>query len=102
MNGIFQEKKNIAWRTYGNQSLELLENIKKSICYSSESFVTSTDIKEECVFDMELHSLAIIADMYDINLMSLKIVSDNLNLDDYYKNIKRTELKNLSSVLELI
>ena len=102
MNGIFQGKKNIVWKTYGNQSLELLEDIKKSICYSSESFVTSTDIKEDCVFDMELHSIAIIADMYEIKLMSLKIVSDNLNLDDYYKNIKRIELENLSSVLGLI
>ena len=88
--------------TYGNQRLELLENVKKSICYSSESFVTSTDIKEECLFDMELHSIAIIADMYNIKLMSLKLVSDNLNLDDYYKNIKREELENLSSVLKLI
>lgn len=77
-------------------------DIKKSVCYSSESFVTSTDIKEECIFDMELHSIAIIADMYDVKLMSLKIVSDNLNLDDYYKNIKRTELEDLSSVLKLI
>ena len=51
---------------------------------------------------MELHSIAIIADMYDVKLMSLKIVSDNLNLDEYYKNIKRTELENLSSALKLI
>ena len=59
-------------KDYGNQKLELIENAKKSACYSSESFVTSTDIKEDCIFDMELHSLAIIADIYDIKLMSLK------------------------------
>ena len=87
----------------GNQDLKIIDaDIQKVECYSSESFVTSTNLEGHIAFDMELHSIAIIADMYNIKLMSLKLVSDNLNLDDYYKNIKREELENLSSVLKLI
>ena len=37
---------------------------------------------------MELHSVNIIADMYKIPLMSLKKVTDNLSLEDYYENIE--------------
>jgi hypothetical protein len=50
-----------------------------SVCYSNTDFVLQSDYKN-CVFDMEL---AYIAAMGFENLVSLKIVSDNLSLHDY-------------------
>ena len=40
--------------------------------------------------------------MYKIDLISLKKVSDNLSLDDYYKNIDMKEVMELTSGLELL
>lgn len=50
-----------------------------SVCYSNTDFVLQSDYVD-CVFDMEL---AYIAAMGFENLVSLKIVSDNLSLHDY-------------------
>lgn len=76
--------------------------IKKIPCYSAESFVTSTDIKEDVVFDMELNSIFLICSLYGIELISLKKVSDNLNLRDYYKNIDMKEVMELESSLDYL
>lgn len=78
------------------------EEISKLPCYSAESFVTSTKIKENVLFDMELHSIYLVCCMYGIDLIALKKVSDNLNLDDYYKNIDMKEVLELTSGLELL
>ena len=91
-------------KDFGNQMLELLEDnsIQKVACYTSESFVTKTDIKESVAFDMELHSLALICDMYNIPLLSLKKISDNLSLDKYYENIENENLMELTSSLKWV
>lgn len=78
------------------------ENIKQLPCYSAESFVTSTDIKEDVVFDMELHSIYLVCCKYDINLISLKKVSDNLNLENYYENIEMEDVMELTSGLNYL
>lgn len=54
-------------------------------CYTSTDFVINTKIKEDCVFDMEL---AFICSMFD-NVQSIKIISDNLNVNQYEKTILR-------------
>ncbi len=89
---------------YNKDLIEKIETdkIKNIPCYSAESFVTSTDIKEDVVFDMELHSMYVICNIYDIKLISLKKVSDNLNLDDYYKNIDMKDVMELKSGLKLL
>lgn len=89
---------------FEKDKIKTLENekIKKLPCYSAESFVTSTEIKEDVLFDMELHSIYLICCMYGIDLISLKKVSDNLNLDDYYKNIDMKEVMELTTGLELL
>ena len=90
---------------YGNKELELIENkdIQKVECYSAESFVTKTDLKGHLAFDMELHSIVVICDMYNIPVMSLKKISDNLSLDDYYDNTENNEnVFELDSCLELL
>ena len=89
---------------FGNQKLVELENkkIEKKECYSSESFVTQTDIKESVAFDMELHSAAIICDMYNIPLLSLKKISDNLSIDKYYENLENKNVMELTSSIEIL
>lgn len=52
---------------------------KSVTCYTSSDFVTSTTIEEPCVFDMEL---AYICAYFD-NVASLKVVSDNLNKEEF-------------------
>lgn len=54
-------------------------------CLTSNEFITSTDIKEPCVFDMEL---AYICSLFD-NVEAIKIVSDNLSMDQYEETIKQ-------------
>ena len=51
----------------------------ESVCYSNTDFVLQSDYKDSA-FDMEL---AYIAALGFENLVSLKIVSDNLSLHDY-------------------
>ena len=90
---------------YGNKELALIKNkdIQKVECYSAESFVTKTDLKGHLAFDMELHSIVVICDMYNIPVMSLKKISDNLSLDDYYDNTENNEnVFELDSCLELL
>ena len=105
---------NYEWFIPGEQKYEVEgfnKNIIKDIneteikalpCYSAESFVTSTDITDDVVFDMELHSIYMISCMYEIELISLKKVSDNLSLDDYYKNIDIKDVMELTSSLKIL
>lgn len=60
------------------------ENANFTRCYTSTDFVTQTNIKNSCIFDMEL---AFIRAMFD-NVRAIKVVSDNLNKKEYYKTIK--------------
>ena len=49
-------------------------------CYTSSDFVLKTNIKEPCVFDMEL---AYILALGFTRVKSIKIVSDTLNYNEY-------------------
>lgn len=62
------------------------DNIYKNVCFTSNDFVTKCNIKEPCVFDMEL---AYICALGFKNVESIKIVSDNLSLNEYKKEIKK-------------
>lgn len=88
----------------GSQKLEVLKNsnIEQVECYSSESFVTETDLEEHIAFDMELHSIALICDLYEIPLLSLKKISDNLSLGDYYENLNKEDVFELVSCLDFL
>ena len=88
-----------------NGIIKVIKNkqVKVLPCYSAESFVTSTDIKDDVIFDMELHSIYLVCQMYNIKeLISLKKVSDNLSLEDYYNNIDMKKVMELESCLELL
>ena len=83
-----------------NGIIKVIKNkqVKVLPCYSAESFVTSTDIKYDVIFDMELHSIYLVCQMYNIKeLISLKKVSDNLSLEDYYNNIDMKKVMELES-----
>ena len=88
----------------GSQELNTItnSNIENVECYSAECFVTKTDITEHVAFDMELHSISLICNMYEIPLMAFKKISDNLSLDDYYENINTNEVFELESCLDYI
>ena len=60
---------------------------KESIikCFTSNDFVLQTNIKKPCVFDMEL---AFILALGFKHVKSIKIVSDNLSLQEYEEKIK--------------
>ena len=88
----------------GSQKLEIINNSNLEVveCYTSESFVTETDINEHVAFDMELHSISLICDMNNIHLLALKKISDNLSLDNYYENLNTDEVFELVSCVDLM
>ena len=86
----------------GGQDLLTIDELEKLPCYSAECFVNNTDIKENVIFDMELHSVSLLADLYNIPLISLKKVSDNLSMDDYYKTVEDNKLMELESSIKYI
>lgn len=55
-------------------------------CYTSSDFVTRTNIKTPCVFDMEL---AFILAMGFMNVTAEKIVSDNLSKEEFDSCLKK-------------
>jgi hypothetical protein len=55
-------------------------------CFTSSDFVTRTDIKTPCVFDMEL---AYILAMGFMNVTAEKVVSDNLSKEEFDECLKR-------------
>ena len=89
---------------YGNKDLNIINDaeLTKCECYSAESFVTKTQLEGHIVFDMELHSIALICDMKNIELIALKKVSDNLSLDKYYDNLQSSEVFELESSLKYL
>ena len=61
-------------------------------CYTSDGFVQKTDLKETCVFDMELNAITLFPHK---KIHSIKIVSDTLSAEkynefDYDKSIKES------------
>lgn len=62
------------WRPLGSECCS---------CYTSTDFVTKTNIKEPCVFDMEL---AFICSMFD-DVRAIKVVSDKLNYKQYKEKV---------------
>ena len=54
------------------------------ICYTSDDFVTHTDIEYPVIFDMELYA---ILSMGFTNVTAIKIVSDNLSIEEYENEV---------------
>ena len=76
-------------RSY-HPNVEINENIYHLpgdyICYTSNDFVLQTDIKEPVIFDMELYA---ILSMGFTNVKAIKIISDNLSIDEYESKINK-------------
>lgn len=66
-------------------------------CYTSNDFVTKTDIEEPVIFDMEL---AYILALGFTKVKSIKQVSDTLNLDEY--NVSANNLEKGGNHNEII
>lgn len=69
---------------YDEPTYELSGNVA---CYTAGDFVQRTDIDTPCVFDMEL---AYILALGFTNVSAIKIVSDQLDYDEYDKIVKET------------
>lgn len=65
---------------YSPYELYKINNEKKCNCYTSDGFVTNTDIKEDSVFDMELNSIITFPFK---KCYSIKIVSDSLSNNEF-------------------
>ena len=65
---------------YSPFNMDTISNNKLIPCYTSDSFVLSTDIKEASVFDMELNSIITFPFK---KKYSIKIVSDSLDNKAY-------------------
>lgn len=64
-----------------NSPYELTTTELKQIdCYTSDGFVQQTNIKETCVFDMELNTITLFPHK---KIHAIKIVSDTLNASKY-------------------
>ena len=57
-------------------------------CYSGNSFFTESDRVEPTLYDMELNYIASFSPHLEL-VGAVKIVSDNLSVDDYLNNAKR-------------
>lgn len=69
---------------YDEPKYKCQTNTKTGVpCYSSSDFVLQTNIKEPCVFDMELYAINA---MGFTDVRAIKVVSDNLNYKEYENN----------------
>ena len=57
-------------------------------CYTGNSFFTESNRTEPTLYDMELNHIASFSPHLEL-VASVKIVSDNLSVDDYVNNAKR-------------
>ena len=65
--------------------LNTIPNLTSVVCYTSQDFVHNTTIEDPVIFDMEL---AIIAQLFQNQpIFSLKIVSDNMDFEEYSQTI---------------
>ena len=55
-------------------------------CFTSDDFVLKTDIDYPVVFDMELYA---IMSMGFTNVVAIKIVSDNLSIEEYESKVEK-------------
>ena len=60
--------------------LNTINELKQIDCYTSDGFVQQTNIKETCVFDMELNAITLFPHK---KIHSIKIVSDTLSASKY-------------------
>ena len=77
---VVEPQKAINMDTNVSYSIDNIFNKPSYTCYTSSTFVEETDIKEQCIFDMELAKIAALPHK---KLYSLKIVSDNLDEDAF-------------------
>lgn len=67
-----------------NYKIKPDDRFQRYKCFTSNNFVLETNIKESVVFDMEL---AYIMALGFKNVKCIKVVSDNLSLKEYERNV---------------
>lgn len=69
---------------------EKLDNVKSGHLYTGDYFMT-TPVEIPAVFDMEGASLYQVAHYHHIPIISIKIISDVIGMDDHYQSYKSFE-----------
>ena len=73
---------NVSFADYRNPYILSKEGVP---CYTSNSFVTTSDMDEPKVFDMELNYIVAFDNLKHIG--AIKIVSDNLSVEEYENTV---------------
>ena len=80
--------------------LDKITDLKQIDCYTSDGFVQETNIKETCVFDMELNTITLFPHK---KIHSIKIVSDTLSANAYKEfNYDKAILNTLEHLKKII
>lgn len=81
--------------------LDKITDLKQIDCYTSDGFVQKTNIKETCIFDMELNTITLFPHK---KLHSIKIVSDTLNANSYkefnYDKAIENSIEHLDKIID--
>ncbi len=76
--------------TLYNQARKVIENAKSGHLFTGDYFMT-TPVEIPAVFDMEGTSLYQVAHYHNIPILSIKIISDVIGMDDHYQSYKTFE-----------
>lgn len=81
----------------GYKVLKTLKDVPVARCLTASDFLSETNRKDKFLVDMELAAYSNITNLY-----SIKVVSDNLNMEDYDKALKKDYKKEIQNMLERI
>ena len=88
---------------------ERLMDLRKKKGLSQEEAADKLNVTRQTISKWELDQstpdfdkVKPICDLYGIELLSLKKISDNLSLGDYYDNLTQNEVFELTSCLDLL
>lgn len=84
---------------YSPYQMDLINDVNKVNCYTSDSFVTSTNIKEDALFDMELNSIVTFPFK---KKYSIKVISDSLSDKEFNKFNFDSSLNKIYEIIDKI
>lgn len=79
-------------------ALKILKNAKRGHLFTGDYFMTS-EVVEPTVFDMEGTSLFQVAHYFNVPMISVKLISDVIGLDEHIENYKAFEQSKGSHLL---
>lgn len=81
----------------GYRVLKTVKDVPIQRCLTASDFLSNTNRKDKFLVDMELAAYSNINNLY-----SIKVVSDNLDMEDYDKALQKDYKKEIQAILERI